>query len=75
MTVTKILAALSAIAEAVAGLARFLTNRQLINAGRAAERADQASRDGKKKDAQIRALLDAPRNRDDIVKRLREGGL
>lgn len=75
MLATNILAVLSAIAEAVAGLARYLVNRQLINAGRAAERADRAEEAVGIKDAQLEAARDAPRSRDDIVDRLRRGGL
>ena len=73
--VSNILAALSAIASALAGIARFLTNKQLINAGRAAERADRAEEALEIKDAQLEAAANAPRGRDDIVDRLRRGGL
>lgn len=73
--VTNILAVLSAIAEAMAGLARFLVNRQLIKAGRDAERADRTEDALEIKDAQLEAARDAPRGRDSIVERLRRGGL
>ena len=42
-------------------------------AGRTAERADQFNQIIKVKDAQLRATLDAPRNRDELVGRLRDG--
>lgn len=42
-------------------------------AGRNAERADQLQKIIKVKDAQLRATLDAPRNRDELVDRLRHG--
>lgn len=42
-------------------------------AGRNAERADQLKKIIEVKDAQLRATLDAPRNRDELVDRLRRG--
>ncbi len=42
-------------------------------AGRNAERADQLKKSLEVKDAQLRATLDAPRNRGELVDRLRNG--
>ena len=42
-------------------------------AGRSAERVDQLKKIVEIKDAQLRATLDAPRNRDELVGRLRDG--
>jgi hypothetical protein len=42
-------------------------------AGRNAERADQLKKIIEVKDAQLRATLDAPRNRSELVDRLRRG--
>lgn len=42
-------------------------------AGRNAERVDQLKKSLEIKDAQLRATLDAPRNRDELVNRLRDG--
>lgn len=42
-------------------------------AGRNAERADQLKKTIEIKDAQLRATLDAPRNRDELTDRLRDG--
>lgn len=42
-------------------------------AGRNAERVDQLKKSSEIKDAQLRATLDAPRNRDELVNRLRDG--
>jgi hypothetical protein len=42
-------------------------------AGRSAERVDQLKKVVEIKDAQLRATLDAPRNRDELVDRLRDG--
>lgn len=42
-------------------------------AGRNAERVDQLKRSLEIKDAQLRATLDAPRNRDELIDRLRNG--
>lgn len=42
-------------------------------AGRNAERVDQLKKIVEIKDAQLRATLDAPRNRDELVDRLRDG--
>lgn len=44
-------------------------------AGRTAERYDQLKKIVEIKDAQLRATLDAPRTRADLVKRLRDGKL
>ncbi len=41
--------------------------------GRTAERYDQLKKITEIKDAQLRATLDAPRTRADLVKRLRDG--
>jgi hypothetical protein len=41
--------------------------------GRTAERYDQLKKVVEIKDAQLRATLDAPRTRADLVKRLRDG--
>jgi hypothetical protein len=41
--------------------------------GRTAERYDQLKKIVEIKDAQLRAALDAPRTRADLVKRLRDG--
>ncbi|MER2520639.1 MAG: hypothetical protein ABTQ34_08125 [Bdellovibrionales bacterium] len=41
--------------------------------GRTAERYDQLKKIVEVKDAQLRATLDAPRTRADLVKRLRDG--
>ncbi|MDD3181350.1 MAG: hypothetical protein PHD48_00870 [Alphaproteobacteria bacterium] len=41
--------------------------------GRSAERYDQLKKITEIKDAQLRAALDAPRTRADLVKRLRDG--
>ncbi|MFA6280559.1 MAG: hypothetical protein WC612_07200 [Bdellovibrionales bacterium] len=41
--------------------------------GRTAERFDQLKKIVEIKDAQLRATLDAPRTRADLVKRLRDG--
>jgi hypothetical protein len=43
--------------------------------GRTAERYDQLKKIMEIKDAQLRATLDAPRTRADLVKRLRDGKL
>jgi hypothetical protein len=42
-------------------------------AGRNAERVDQFKKSLEIKDAQLRATLDAPRTRDELVNRLRDG--
>lgn len=42
-------------------------------AGRNAERADQLKRSLEIKDAQLRATMDAPRNRGELIDRLRDG--
>ena len=42
-------------------------------AGRNAERVDQLKKSLEVKDAQLRATLDAPRNRGELVDRLRDG--
>lgn len=42
-------------------------------AGRNAERVDQLKKSLEVKDAQLRATLDAPRNRRELVDRLRDG--
>ena len=42
-------------------------------AGRNAERVDQLKKSLEIKDAQLRATLDAPRTRGELVNRLREG--
>ena len=42
-------------------------------AGRSAERADQFKKIVEVKDAQLRATLDAPRTRPELVERLRRG--
>jgi hypothetical protein len=42
-------------------------------AGRNAERVDQLKKSSEIKDAQLRATLDAPRSRGDLVNRLRDG--
>jgi hypothetical protein len=42
-------------------------------AGRSAERVDQLKKSLEIKDAQLRATLDAPRNRGELVDRLRDG--
>lgn len=57
-------------AAAVSVLAVLLGARQ---AGRSAERADQLKKIVEVKDAQLRATLDAPRTRPELVDRLRRG--
>ncbi len=42
-------------------------------AGRTAERVDQLQKSIEVKDAQLRATLDAPRNRTELIDRLRSG--
>jgi len=42
-------------------------------AGRSVERVDQLKKIVEIKDAQLRATLDAPRTRDELVDRLRDG--
>lgn len=42
-------------------------------AGRSAERVDQLKKVVEIKDAQLRAALDAPRNRSELIERLRDG--
>ena len=42
-------------------------------AGRNAERVDQFKKSSEIKDAQLRATLDAPRNRGELARRLRDG--
>lgn len=42
-------------------------------AGRNAERVDQLTKSLEVKDAQLRAMLDAPRNRGELADRLRDG--
>ena len=42
-------------------------------AGRNVERVDQLKKIVEIKDAQLRATLDAPRNRDELIDRLRDG--
>ena len=43
------------------------------HSGRTAERYDQLKKITEIKDAQLRAAMDAPRTRSDLVKRLRDG--
>lgn len=47
--------------------------QEVQEAGRNAERADQLKKSLEIKDAQLRATLDAPRNRGELVDRLRDG--
>jgi hypothetical protein len=56
----------------VAVLAILFGSRQ---AGKNAERYDRLKKIVEIKDAQLRATLDAPRTRADLVKRLRDGKL
>ncbi len=57
-------------AAALSVMAVLLGARQ---AGRNAERVDQLKKTLEVKDAQLRATLDAPRNRGELVDRLRSG--
>jgi len=57
-------------ALALSVLAVLLGARQ---SGRTAERYDQLKKNVEIKDAQLRATLDAPRTRADLVGRLRDG--
>lgn len=57
-------------AVALSVMAVLLGARQ---AGRNAERVDQLKKTLEVKDAQLRATLDAPRNRGELVDRLRDG--
>jgi len=59
-------------AAALSAAAVLLGARQ---AGRNAERVDQLKKSLEIKDAQLRATLDAPRNRGELVDRLRDGKL
>jgi hypothetical protein len=58
------------------GIAAFSVATILFGArqaGRSAERVDQLRKIVEIKDAQLRATLDAPRTRDELVDRLRDG--
>ena len=57
-------------AVALSVMAVLLGARQ---AGRNAERVDQLKKTLEVKDAQLRATLDAPRNRGELARRLRDG--
>ena len=58
------------------GVAALSVSAILLGArqgGRNAERVDQLKKSLEIKDAQLRATLDAPRNRGELVDRLRDG--
>lgn len=57
----------------VAGLSVLTVLLGARQAGRNAERNDQLKKIIEVKDAQLRATLDAPRNRGELVDRLRSG--
>jgi hypothetical protein len=58
---------------AAAGLSVLAVLSGARQAGRNAERADQLKKALEVKDAQLRATLDAPRTRGELVDRLRDG--
>lgn len=57
----------------VAGLSVVTVLLGARQAGRNAERVDQLNKSLEIKDAQLRATLDAPRTRGELVDRLRDG--
>ncbi len=58
---------------AAAGLSVLAVLAGAREAGRNAERADQLKKTLEVKDAQLRATINTPRNRDELVDRLRDG--
>ena len=65
--------ALRLIGWSVAGLSVLTVLLGARQAGRSAERVDQLKHILEIKDAQLRATLDAPRTRGELVDRLRRG--
>ena len=65
--------ALRLIGWGVAALSVIAVLLGARQAGRNAERVDQLKKSLEVKDAQLRATLDAPRNRGELVDRLRDG--
>lgn len=65
--------ALRLLGWAVAGLSVLAVLSGARQAGRKAEHADQLKKALEIKDAQLRATLDAPRNRAELIDRLRDG--
>jgi hypothetical protein len=65
--------ALRLISWGVAGLSVLTVLLGARQAGRNAERVDQLKHILEVKDAQLRATLDAPRTRGELVDRLRDG--
>ena len=65
--------ALRLIGWGVAALSVAVVLLGARQAGRNAERVDQLKKTLEVKDAQLRATLDAPRNRRELVDRLRNG--
>jgi hypothetical protein len=57
----------------VAGLSVLVVLFGARQAGKSAERADQLQKIIEVKNAQLRATLDAPRTRSELVNRLRDG--
>jgi hypothetical protein len=65
--------ALRLVGWGIAGLSVLTVLLGARQAGRNAERVDQLKQILEVKDAQLRASLDAPRNRGELVDRLRRG--
>ncbi len=65
--------ALRLLGWGAAGLSVLVVLLGARHAGRNAERNDQLKKTIEVKNAQLRATLDAPRNRDELVDRLRRG--
>ena len=65
---------LKSLLSFLSALAGWLRDRQLIEAGKAEQRAEDTANNSEIKDAQIKAADDRPVDRAELLKRLRDKG-
>lgn len=65
---------LKPLLELFSALAGLFRDKQLMDAGKAEQRAADTAKNSEIKDDQIKAAMDKPVDRADLLKRLRDGG-
>ena len=66
---------LKPLLELFSALAGLFRDKQLMDAGKAEQRAEDLTKESKAKDEQVKAANDRPTDRDDLVRRRRDNGL
>lgn len=65
---------LKPLLELFSSLAGWFKDKQLLNTGKAEQRAEDTARNSEIKNEQLQAALEKPVDRAELLKRLRDGG-